>query len=408
MSMRAFLWTFLAAAASPAQDLTIAVSRVDGSALAGTVVSLTEDHLELRTQEGVVTVPLRDVIALHGAVPRLGAPVTARLAGGDELHGELRGGDPAGETVTVESRSLGPISVPIDRLQTLVSHRVAGETPATAFVLPAEGNADEALFLPARRGFDTVYGAIHRFTTGGVVFAPEGGTPREYGLDRFAAVAVRPLEESGEGTAGDLQLITRAGDVLALRAARGGKDAAELVDVRGRAFTLPWAEVATLLFAGGDRVFLSDLQPDAVEEASALAGDEPLYPWRRDRNVRGGFLVVGGHTFARGLGVHSRCVLTFTVPDGCVAFAARVGIDDEVLDLPARGDAVVTVLVDGQPIVEDVRVRVGEPSHSIGPLPVRGGSKLTLKVDFGEGLDLGDRVDWLHAVLLRQRPKTGT
>lgn len=73
-------------------------------------------------------------------------------------------------------------------------------------------------------------------------------------------------------------------------------------------------------------------------------------------------------------------------------------------ELPARGDVDIAVLVDGKPVVERSGVRGGAPTE-LGTLPVRAGSRLTLRVDFGHGLDLGDRVDWLHAALVRRRAK---
>ena len=387
----------------PAQSPQVVVSRIDGSVLSGEMVRVTEAAVELRVANEVVTIARVDVLALHGTVPRPGATVTARLVGGDEVRGELRGGDTGGESLMIESRSLGNVTLATDRLLALVVHKVAGDADASEFVLPAEGGHDEAIFLPAKRGFDTLFGAIHCFTNDGVLFAAtSSATPRSYSLDQIAAVALRG-SRAAAGTATAL-LITRGGDAIAVDVVRADGAALELADDRSRPFTLAWSEVATLLFRGNDRVFLSELEPDAVEQGSALIGENAvLYPWRRDRNVRGGFLVVGGRTYARGLGVHSHCVLTFVVPAGYDTFCVAVGIDDEVRALPARGNVDVAVLVDGQVVAELTRVRIGAEAQNLGRLSVRGGSKLTLRVDFGLGLDFGDRVDWLHAVLLRKR-----
>lgn len=387
-----------------AQDKTLTVSRLDGAVVSGRIVSIADGQIRLQQADTTVSIPVSDTLALHGAVPRREGAVTARLVGGDELSGELRGGDAAGETFVIESRSLGSVSVAVDRLQALVVHRVAGEAVVSDFVIAADDKHDEALFLPARRGFDTVFGAIHRFTVDGVAFATDtSAAPTVFGLERIAAVALRG-GRAAAAVAGAV-LVTRASDVLSVDLARADAAGVELIGEGERHFTLPWAEVATLLFRGDDRLFLSEMQPEAVEEGTALSGDElALYPWRRDRNVRDGFLVVGARTYARGLGVHSRSLLTYRVPEGYDAFCAAVGIDDEVNELPARGDVDIAVLVDGKPVVERSGVRGGAPTE-LGTLPVRAGSRLTLRVDFGHGLDLGDRVDWLHAALVRRRAK---
>lgn len=387
-----------------AQDKAITVSRVDGAVVSGKIVRITDGVIEMRGESVTHTIRVADALALHGGVPRAEGAVTARLVGGDEIRGDLRGGDATGESLVIASRSLGGVSVAVDRLQALVVHRVAGEAAIGEFEIPVDDTRDEVLFLPARRGFDTVQGAIHRFTVDGIVFAPtSSGTPRPYGLDRFAAVAIR----GGKGPAAesDAVLLTRGGDVLATDLVQADANGIELLGEGKRHFTLPWEEVATLLFRGDDRLFLSELQPESVEEGTALADDgSALYPWRRDRNVRGGFLVVGGRTYARGLGVHSRCVLTYRIPEGYDSFCTAVGIDDEVDSLPARGDVDIAILVDGKPLVERTGVRGGSATE-LGALPVRGGGLLTLRVDFGAGLDLGDRVDWLGAVLVRRRTK---
>jgi len=393
----------LTAASIGAQDKLVSVSRVDGAVEKGKVVSIDAGQLSLQGDGGPTSIPLGDVLAVHGVVPRFENGVTASLVGGDEIRGELRGGDPAGETVTIESRSLGSVSIAIDRLRAVVVRATAGGTGPSEFRIEPDAKHDEALFLPARRGFDTVFGVIHRFTADGVLFAPEGAAkPGAYGLNRIAAVAVRGGTDVPRKGA---VLVTRAGDVVSVDVEGGDGDGVRLVGEGERQFTLRWDEVATLLFRGPDRLFLSELEPVLVEEAAALADDAlPLFPWQRDRNVSGGFLVVGGRTYARGLGVHSRCVLTYEVPEGFDSFCTAVGIDDEVNQIAARADVDVAVLLDGKALVERSGVRGGAPVE-LGTMPVRAKGRLALRVDFGAGLDLGDRVDWLHAVLLKRRAR---
>jgi hypothetical protein len=391
-----------AVAQAPASEFV--VSRVDGTQLTGRVVKITGDQLQLTVGGETKSTPLREVLAVHGGVPR-GTPfATARLVGGDEVRGEPRPGDPGGETFVLESRSLGPVAIPVDRLAALVVHSVAGATDPSEFALPADSTHEEAVFLPARRGFDSVFGSIHRFAADGVYFAANGvAEPRLYPYARLAAVALR----SGAAPASkpSAVLVTRAGDCLCVAVVDADATDLRLDDERGRRLVLPWAEVATLLWRGADRVFLSELQPDAVVEAGALtSGNEPLYTWRRDRNVRGGFLSVAGRCYARGLGVHSRAALTYVVPPGFDTLCLGVGIDDEVLALPARGDVDIAIAVAGETVVQRQGVRSGEPMTNLGCVAVRPGAKVTLTVEYGAGLDLGDRVDWLHAVLLRRGP----
>ena len=167
--------------------------------------------------------------------------------------------------------------------------------------------------------------------------------------------------------------------------------------------SLPVAEVSALTFLGPDRRYLSDLQPTVVEERGTPFEEaaDPLFPFRPDRAATGGFLVVGGRTHGKGLGTHSQSSLTFDVPAGFRAFHARVGVDDAVLATPVRGVADVSVLVDHEVVWGPETVEGGQPPINLGLVKVEAGQRLTLRADFGDGWFLGDRVDWLGAVLLR-------
>jgi hypothetical protein len=119
------------------------------------------------------------------------------------------------------------------------------------------------------------------------------------------------------------------------------------------------------------------------------------------RSLADGFLVVQGFTYGKGLGVHSKSVLTYRVPPGMSRFYARVAVDDEVKSLGVTGDADVVVRLGDQELFSAKGLRRGEAPRSLGVLRVAPGSLLTLEVDFGKGLFLGDRVDWLSAVFLK-------
>jgi hypothetical protein len=299
----------------------------------------------------------------------------------------------------LQSRSLGQVAIKVDRLLALVVHGQAGDATPEDFAVGDDGNG-EALFMPAKHGFDTWRGAIERFTEGGVLFEwREGEPPREFGYDRLAAVAL------AGGIAPDrarpVRLLTRSGDRVAvdlIGASRGGA----VFELEGeRKVEVPWSEVAAITFMGPDRLFLSDLEPVQVRERAFIAdADEPLYPYRRDRSCLGGPLVSQGVAYGKGLGVHSRSLLTYRVPESAARFFTLVGLDDSVLELDFGGAVDVRVLLDGEVLGTVSGLRRGQPAHNFGALEVAPGRLLTLEVDFGAGIDIGDRVDWLSPVFL--------
>jgi hypothetical protein len=146
---------------------------------------------------------------------------------------------------------------------------------------------------------------------------------------------------------------------------------------------------------GTDRVrYLSDLTPRSVTETPFLCGE---WPYRVDRSVGGRELTVAGTRFRKGLGVHARSRITFEVPEGFRRFLAQVGIDDET---GGKGAAVFRVLLDGKVRVTVSPVRGGEEAKSV-EVPLEGAKTITLEVDFGEAMDVGDHADWCDAKIVK-------
>ena len=152
---------------------------------------------------------------------------------------------------------------------------------------------------------------------------------------------------------------------------------------------LKLSSIAELWFLGGNALYLSDLSPVRVMETSPWGKEEDpwvlIWRYKNDLNCRKMPILLGGKTYKRGLGVHSKCELSFTIPEGFTSFECVLGIDDRVgvkaKDTPAFAVSDVRILVDGAVLFEK-RV-VG----SEAPLPVnvalKGGKTMTLVADYG-------------------------
>ncbi|MHC4920603.1 MAG: NPCBM/NEW2 domain-containing protein [Planctomycetota bacterium] len=416
------------------------LSRVDGKQwkvkLTGVrgrdnALELSVQHLGRNRWVGV-----KDVLALHGPAPKVQTDVAVYLVAGGELKGRLSGGralDELDETFLVATSALGTVPVQVDRLRCVVFRSNAPLAGPAAFQLPKGTKEKEAVFKRARRGFDTILGEVERFTADGILFQPtRAEAPLLFRYSELAAFALRGgvgpegagAEGTGPHTVGQVQLITTAGDLLRVRMLRVA--AGKLwISTEGVELQVPLARIAALSFRGGKlldgkvpagtgRVYLSEL-PVLREEERASADDlgtRPLFRYRRDRTASGGFvgsrrhpadgfLTVDGRTYGKGLGVHSRSKLIFRVPEGHTRFHALVGIDDEVLALGVRGNADVRVLMRDKVLFTAKGLQRGQPPRNLGILKVEPGALLTLEVDFGQGMFLGDRVDWLSPVFLR-------
>ena len=358
--------------------------------------------LAITSSTGSTELAWTAVLAIHGAAPtreRSGGAI-AHLVGGDELRGEIRGGDRAGESFTLRSISLGEVSVLIDRLDVLrfVDRTTPGDLPRLRV---AEGAAfDECVYFRARRGFDSAYGEIQRFEADGLAFAQGGGERIDVrAYESIAAIALRGgVPATRPGTA---WLLTRAGDRVGVTILALADGILKLRLENEREIDLPLGELAALSPRHAGVQFLSELEPSAVRERSYFAeADEPLLPVQRDRSVVEGLLRAGGFAFGRGLGVHSASALEWTVPEGAASFVGFVALDDSVRDLPVRGGVAIAVLLDGKPVFERASLQSTTAPVPLGRIAVTPGQKLRLQVDFGEGLDLGDRVDWLDVAFV--------
>lgn len=156
-------------------------------------------------------------------------------------------------------------------------------------------------------------------------------------------------------------------------------------------------DVVFLQPLGGRVVYLSDLEPADYRHVPYLNVD---WPYRRDRNVLGEPLVVGGKRYLKGIGMHSAGRLSYRLDGKYSRFEAAVAIDDAA---EGRGSATfgVYVLRDGKmsEAFKSGIVRGGEAPQPVA-VDVAGAQGLTLTVDYADRGDELDHADWLDARLI--------
>ncbi|MCA8951618.1 MAG: NPCBM/NEW2 domain-containing protein [Planctomycetes bacterium] len=374
----------------------LALSLSDGRTLVASRLEGTRENGFAATVDGRVERLSRgDLVAVHGVAVQPLDLAAAWLPAGEVVRGTLTGGDPAGDTLTILSPVLGSVELAVDRLAAFVP--AGGASPRLEpAALPLPTGVDEALFVHARIGYDLLAGSLHRFTPQGVRFATSGNeTAKAYGKNEFVALRIgdpAPREEPPVAT-----LLTRTGDRLGVGAVVFTAEGVRCELENGAVAALRVGDLACLSFRG-PWTYLSDLEPTAVDE-TGFEGPV-LLPYRRDAAVAGGALVAADRTHGKGLGVHSRSRLTFTVPPGAASFWTRVALDDSAAALPLRPDVDVRVVHGGVVAFERRGLEPGGEPADTGLLPVSPGATLILEVDFGKGRELGDRVDWLTPIFL--------
>jgi hypothetical protein len=131
------------------------------------------------------------------------------------------------------------------------------------------------------------------------------------------------------------------------------------------------------------------------------SADQPTWPTRTDADVAGQPFVVGGRTFQRGIGVHSYSRLAYPLDGTFKAFRTRYGINDSL----ARADVTVRIKLGERVVHEAKNVRPGAASPVVVVDLPPDAKELVLEVDYGEGIDVEDRLNWLEPALLRETPK---
>ncbi len=168
--------------------------------------------------------------------------------------------------------------------------------------------------------------------------------------------------------------------------------------VSGVSWDIPLLSICEWRVLRGRSVFLSDLPPLETKHTPFLPGSR-AWTLQRDRSVAGRPLRLGGREFPKGLGMHSRSTVTYSLAGKYRAFHAIVGLDDPTI---GEGTAACAIEVDGRRVFEERALSRAKGPQRIPIIDVVGAKRLTLSVDFGELGDSQDHVDWGEAVLLRK------
>ncbi|MFH1706680.1 MAG: NPCBM/NEW2 domain-containing protein [Planctomycetota bacterium] len=377
--IRSVLIVMLAAAWALAVDVTT----IDGRTLSGDTVAVRDGILEVGTDR----IPLEDVVgcawSTAAAAPSAGPVFVFR--NGDRMAGTIVGGE--GDRLTVRSRSFGQVLIDLRRLEFILC---SGDGKLPAMAAPPAG---DRVWFP---NGDSLDGFVRRLAADGLVFESVAGT-MHYAYGDLAGVAFQPIPAPAPVSARPhIRLTTAEGERVSGESLTVSAGGATLQSFLFSALSAAPGMVRACEVVNGRLVYLSDLTPAAVTETPFWEGG---FTWthRTDRSVDGNPLVIGGRSYARGLGVHSFCRLAYAAGGRYSRFIADIGIDDEVLQY---GSVDFIVKGDGRELFRRAGV-----DTAMDPVPVSvdvtGVGTLELIVDFGPAYDIGDHADWAGARLVR-------
>ena len=361
--------------------------------------------------------PLEDAVRISFGRSAKAAETDAQgafmvLAGGDLLAGQFIGG--RGETITFKSHSLGEFQFALDRVRALLLPPASATLRASLREALVSRQArpprdDVIFFADGNKAVGTIV-VLARDT---ITFESDAGE-QTYPYQEIAALVVSEQDAYVEPQGVIARLVATDGSRVSGHVLRLDDQALTLRTLAGRELRVELLQVAEVRFRGGRLVYVSDLDPLRSRFIPLIEGEPSLWTLRRDANVLGGPLRLGGRRFAKGLGMHSKSRVVYALDEKYRRLLGQVGIDDggfETATATKRkpgtapraqtGNVIFRVEVDGRRVFDSGPRRLGDAPLALD-VAVAGGKRLLLEVDFGpDGDDIGDHANWAELRLIR-------
>ncbi|HBO44320.1 MAG TPA: hypothetical protein DD670_10395 [Planctomycetaceae bacterium] len=170
----------------------------------------------------------------------------------------------------------------------------------------------------------------------------------------------------------------------------------------GTALECPADQMVEIDFSEGKVVHLGELPWRLIEWTpyfglrEELPARKAFFAPRFDRSAAGSPLMLDSQRYARGVTLRSRTEIEFDLPEGYRRFKAIVGIDDA---FRPHGDARVIVRGDDR-VLAETNPAGTRPAEWID-VDITGLRRLSIVVDFGQDMDLGDQVDLCEARIVK-------
>jgi hypothetical protein len=317
------------------------------------------------------------------------------------LTGDRVGGEPVkveNDQLSWRNAAVGELAVPLTAVAALAK---SGQV----IDLAAQRNED----VVALSNGDTVRGIVTAMAGGQVQVKPSGGgeavpVPLDSVVSiQFASAgsSATNLSPTGKESRAYRVRLDDGSTVLGSSLSVAG-DKMNLSVGGGAPRPLPLARVIGIEQVNGPVSWLTSRTPSQDVQQPFVGGSEQsVWKTRTDADVAGQQLMVAGRLFKRGIGVHSYSRLAYPLDGTFKAFRTRYGINDSLV----RADVTVRILVGGKVAHEKQNVKGGTLSPVVVVDLPADAKELVLEVDYGQGIDVEDRLNWLEPALLRQRPK---
>jgi hypothetical protein len=391
--VRSLVVLLLLASASPGADLR----KLDGSVLTGEVMAFNDKAITIRTETGMVAVPVTDVLSLDLIKPADLLPLgkdsfaDVELVDGSLLH--VKGLTIKGKSAELTRLSGPTLIMPMKAISHLVQEAHEPKMRQEWQTILGKRTTHDLVAIKAADGVvNALEGTLGDADDKGetIDFELSSGRKVKLGLARVHGLAfVRKPDADSPPTLCTATDVDRS----TLAVAKIGLDdkGFTITTPAGVKVDYPKAQLARLDFSRGKLTYLSDLEPVAVKESST---EDRIDHYRRDKNLDNGPLTLARHpqSFAKGLALHAYTELVYDVGGEYKKFEAVLGVDDLV---GGNSQVRLTLTGDGRELFSAIVKRKDEPKPIA--VDIKGVKKLRIEVRSADLLDLGNHLDLADA-----------
>lgn len=370
---------------------------------------LTTDGLERGTVKGILkskegnfrlrldnrSFELEDVIAVHFSRrrKRRRKAFLVRLVGGCRLYADSIRYDSDESLFYLKTGDFGDLKLNANMVRGIFVPKNIKESVFVEKALEGEPASDSIILS----GGDKIEGTLTSFSTDVIGFdSPSLGGEVSIKVEEIAGVVLTLLVNKGAPKGEPQMALYTTSDNL-LRGPLVSSDT-DTVRIKTRAgeFSVKLKNIESFYTYSLRFDYLSDIEPKKVEETPLF--DRFLYPYQKDRSLeKKSPISIRRRIYRKGLSVHSKTELFYSLDGKYRRFVALIGLDDEA---KGKGNVDFIVIADGKRVYERKGV-TGKDEPSLVKIELEGVKELVLVVDFGEELHILDRAVWADAALVK-------
>ena len=225
------------------------------------------------------------------------------------------------------------------------------------------------------------------------------GQEREIGLDRIVGLVLHKNRLIKKSTLELQSVVSLIGSSKIPGEVSLDKGATVVIKMPwGNQLALSKVYTAAIKTINARSVPLTEMIPKSVKQVPFF---NQVYPYQVNKSFAGLPLQVGKKVFQKGLCVHSKTELVYSLGNNFERFQSTIGLQNGSGHL---GNVSVTIVADGKILYAKKEFTIETKQEPLS-LDVTGCETLTLSVDFGKGQNVGDRFVWGDPKLIRATPK---